>query len=687
MKVSLNWLKNYSDAAKNNMPSLDHLLTQLPMAGFEIDTIESVADDFLLDISITANRGDCLSVRGLSREIACLNHFVFDDWILSTKLHAWQQPTATGFVDIQAKDACTFYAGALIENITNTKPLPNWILDRLEKSGLDSINPIVDICNYVMLATGQPLHAFDAKAIHALQVRMAQAGETIQVLGGQTITLECNTLVIVDQQGVQAIAGIIGGTSSAVNENTTSIFLESAHFIPEAIAGRARQYGLQTEAAQRFERGVDPALPLLALNYATQLILEYLGGTLGVCHITHGNALPKPNVIGLREARIQRILGTPFAPHLIEQILPALGMLLEKMDETHWQVTPPSFRFDVQKEVDLIEELARVNGYDNIPTHTPQVKTLASAWPDDVLSCGTIILVNRGYFEIISYSFISETLQQQCFPDIAAVKLRNPISSELAMMRNSLWPSLLATLQYNVNRKQTRARYFEVARVYHPEWNQALGSVEQNLLLAGLTYGPLYPEQWGIKSVEGDFFDLKANIMAIFTELGIAARIRFVAAQNIMLQTGQCAEILLDDQVIGLAGRLHPRLQQYFELSKAVYLFEINSSKLPQKCIPTYHEMSRFPLVRRDFAFLVPRHEPIDDILSFVKSSVGGPCQEVILFDVYQGKNIPVEQKSIAFGVVLQDMHATLTDEQINHITTELVQGLSQKFSMQLRDS
>lgn len=686
MKVSLSWLKAYSTAAENNMPSLDSLVMQLPMAGFEIDAVEQYANEQVLDISITANRGDCLSVRGISREIACLNHFTFDDWIVQSKPQTWQKSEETDFVQLEAKEACTFYAAASIQNISTTKPLPTWLIDRLQHAGIGSIHPIVDICNYVMLLTGQPLHAFDGKKITALKVRMAHAGETVQVLGGQSITLDPNTLVIADTQGVQAIAGIIGGLSSSVDEQTTDIFLESAHFIPEAIAGRARQYGLQTEAAQRFERGVDTTLPILALNYASQLILEYLGGTIGVLHSKEGNLPPKTEAITLRGQRIQRILGTCFAPHLVEQILPALGMSLEKLDETHWQVVPPSFRFDIRNEIDLIEELARINGYDNIPSKSPKVYAPAPVQKNQALLSSTSTLVNRGYLEIISYSFISETLQQLCFPTQQAVSLQNPLSSELAVMRSSLWPSLLSTLQYNINRKQTRARYFEVGRIYQTEWDPAIGSVKQELILSGLSYGADYPEQWGVKTSVSDFFDLKADLMAVFTTLGIAKKIRFVASQAAMLQTGQSAEILLADQLIGFAGRLHPSLQQHFELLHPVYLFELYLEKLPTKPTPIYQEISRFPVVRRDFAFLAPRTQAIDAVLEAVKAIIGDLCQGVILFDVYQGKNIPAEQKSIAFGVLLQDIHTTLTDERINQISDQLISELSQKFSMQLRE-
>lgn len=685
MKVSLSWLKAYSTAAKNNMPPLDTLLAQLPMAGFEIDAIEQYVEEQVLDISITANRGDCLSVRGISREIACLNHFTFDDWILHIKPQAWQKSAETNFVQLEAKEACTFYAAASIQNIS-IKPLPAWLIDRLQQSGIASIHPIVDICNYVMLLTGQPLHAFDAKKITALQVRMAAAGETIQILGGQTITLDSNTLVIADTQGVQAIAGIIGGLSSAVDEKTTDIFLESAHFLPEVIAGRARQYGLQTEAAQRFERGVDPALPLFALSYASQLILEYVGGTLGTLYSKEGNLPLNIEAITLRGQRIQRILGTSFAPHLVEQILPALGMSLEKLDETRWQIVPPSFRFDIRTEIDLIEELVRIDGYYNIPIKSPQVYAPAPAQENQALLCSTVTLVNRGYLEIISYSFISETLQQLCFSTQQAVSLQNPLSSELAVMRSSLWPSLLSTLQYNVNRKQTRACYFEVGRVYQTDWDPTIGSVQQNLILSGLRYGANCPEQWGIKTALSDFFDLKADLMAVFTALRIAKKIRFVAGQAAMLQTGQAAEILLADQLIGFAGRLHPSLQQHFELPHPVYLFELYLEKLPVKPTPTYQEISRFPMVRRDFAFLAPHTQAVDTILETVKLITGDLCQSVILFDVYQGKNIPSEQKSIAFGVILQDIQTTLTDERVNQISEQLIHQLSQKFSLKLRD-
>ena len=674
MKISFAWLKNNSFLEWPKSLTLEKLCEQLPMAGFEIDGVEAVGDDHVLDIAITANRGDCLSLRGIAREIACLNACMFND-ILNTS----PATTKTDFIKITAPAACSLYAGRLIKNISLQKKLPAEMSDRLTKSGIESINSVVDICNYVMLELGQPLHAFDADKIKNIDVRMARANESIKVLGGQTIALRENTLVIADVNGPQAIAGIIGGFDSAVSDHTKNIFLESAHFIPEAIAGRMRQYGLQTEGAQRFERGVDPALPLITLQYVTDLILQYLGGDAEAIQMTEGHPLQEKRFIHLRPHRIQRILGKPFSGDKIFHILTALGMHI-KTHEDQYEIHAPSFRFDVTQEVDLIEELARIEGYQHIPTvpvrvdyvspndlHTPH-KNFANA------------LIQQGFKEIISYSFISEDLQQLCFPDTKNIRLKNPLSNELAIMRSSLWPSLLQTWQYNMNRQQTRARFFELGTIYENAWNNKLNTTAQHPVLAGLMTGSTLPEQWGEKTRDVDFYDVKA-----VCENLIGLPVAYQPSTHPMLHSGQSADIFYQGKLLGSCGRLHPRLQQALDLTTPVFLFSLLLDQLPSKNKPLFQTISRFPAVRRDFAFLMPRDQIVGDVLDFVRTQVGALCKEVRLFDVYQGKNMPSDQKSIAFSILLQDNDATLSDEKVQSISEILVETLSNQFGLQLR--
>lgn len=694
MKVPLHWLVSYLNG--QDLP-LQNLIRQMPLAGFEIESVEKKADDVILDFAITPNRGDCLSVRGLAREIACLNNLPFEENLISvktgthfkieSKLDSHFRRDDGSYVKISAPAACPLYVARIIQNIPKNIKTPEWIKDRIIKSGLESIHPIVDIANYVMLELGQPIHAFDADKIRSLEVRFAKNKETIEVLGGQRLMLAKNTLVIADDHGVQAVAGVIGGLRASVSDQTVNIFLESAHFSPQVIAGRARQYGLQTEAAQRFERGVDPALPLVALEYVTQLIVQHLGGGAGEISITKGDALPTPKSIELREDRIQRILGCEFFSEEMQRILTALGMKLESSSALYnnFFVTPPTFRFDIATEIDLIEELARIRGYETIPTHMPRIEQLAPE-QNQINHFQKIreTLVQRGYREIISYSFIGERLQQQCFPGEEVVKLKNPLSSEFAIMRTSLWPSLLSTWKYNVNHQQTRARIFEIGRVYFPNYLEKEQHLDQPMMLAGLIAGTVLPEQWSVTSTHVDFFDLKGDVETLLKLLGLS--VDFVHSEHSVLHPGQSADIFHERKMMGSLGRLHPSLQQSFDLGEPVYLFELMLDKILFSSEMRFEEISKFPSVRRDFAFLVTQTQPVGEILEFVKSKLGMVCQEVILFDIYQGKNISSTQKSIAFGVIFQALEVTWSDEKVNAISEDLIHALQKRFGMILRE-
>ncbi|MCD6047798.1 MAG: phenylalanine--tRNA ligase subunit beta [Gammaproteobacteria bacterium] len=687
MKVSLNWLRDYFE--KNYLPvaqafpSAKEIDFFMPRGGFEVESMEQAGNDTLIDFSITPNRGDCMSVRGLVREIACLG---FADAAVplqkATTFAAEKEHLAS--VKIDAPSACPLYTGCFIRKMPQNKKAPAWMIERLEKSSIESIHPVVDICNYVMLEMGQPLHAFDADKVKNLCVRFAQNGEKLTVLGGQTLTLASNTLVIADDHGAQAVAGVIGGLDSGVAPATTNIFLESAHFAPEAIAGRARQYGLHTEAAQRFERGVDPALPLIALDYAAALIIEHLGGEIGEYVISKGSEISAPKAIPLRKSRIERILGYEIPSATVEKILTALEMKVQQLS-ADYQVTPPTFRFDIAKEVDFIEELARVYGYDHLPLHQPRIEQLApTQMAVDQFQKIRATLTSQGFREIISYSFIGENLQAQCMPNDKAVKLKNPLSAELAIMRTSLWPSLLNTAQYNFNRQQARARYFEIGRVYFNEHDAAKACLKQPMMLAGLMAGAAVPEQWSNKASETDFFDLKGEVELLLDSLKLP--ITFEKSERPMLHPGQAAKIISQDKVIGHLGRLHPSLQQDFGFAVPVYLFELALEEIALPVHIKCQEISKFPSVRRDFAFLLNRGQAVGEIINFVKAKLGALCVDVIVFDIYQGKNMPADQKSLAFGVVLQDKQETLADEKVTQLSEGLIQSLQTKFAMVLRD-
>jgi phenylalanyl-tRNA synthetase beta chain len=687
MKVSLNWLKDYFEKnyslAAQAFPSAKEIDFFMPRGGFEVESMEQVGDDTIIDFSITPNRGDCMSVRGLVREVACLGFAEAVMLVQKNTASAMEKENLVS-VRLDTPSACPLYTGCFIREISPNKKAPAWMIERLEKSGIASIHPIVDICNYVMLELGQPLHAFDANKVKNLCVRFAKEGEKVIVLGGQTLTLASNTLVIADDHGVQAVAGVIGGLDSGVVESTTDIFLESAHFAPEIIAGRARQYGLHTEAAQRFERGVDPALPLIALDYAAALIIEHLGGGIGEHAISKGAEIPAPKAISLRKSRIERILGCEIPQATVEKILTALEMKVQQLG-ADYQVTPPTFRFDITQEVDFIEELARVYSYDRLPLHQPRIEQLAPTQiAVDQFQKIRATLTNQGFREVISYSFIGETLQAQCMPNDKAVKLKNPLSAELAIMRTSLWPSLLNTAQYNFNRQQTRARYFETGRVYFDEHDAVKACLKQPMKLAGLMAGAVMPEQWSGKAIETDFFDLKGEVELLFDSLKLS--VTYEKSDHAMLHPGQAAKIISQGKVIGHLGRLHPSLQQAFSFAVPVYLFELSLEELPSPSLIKCQDISKFPSVRRDYAFLLNRSQNVGEIINFVKDQLGTLCVEVIVFDIYQGKNMPADQKSMAFGVVLQDKQETLSDEKVTALSENLVQSLQAKFSMVLRD-
>ena len=715
MKISLQWLKNEKSLIKNfksqdenNILNLEHLTQQLPLAGFEIESCENFEhdQDYVLDLAITANRGDCLNIRGISREIAALNKLSFEDWIqdFATISHPTQNKN---FISNEAPQACSFYSINTISNINPNAPTPNWIGDRLKKLGVALIHPVVDICNYVMFEIGQPLHAFDASLLQgSLSIRYAKKKETCQILGGALVQLQENTLVIADESGVQALAGIIGSQTSAVKETTTQIILESAHFLPAAIRGRARQYGLQTEAAQRFEQGVDPNLPLLALNYASDLITKYLAGKVDSQLSINGNALPQAPHILLRGSRIERILGIRLEGEIIHSILSRLGMEIHQINATEeWKVIPPSFRFDVQLEIDLIEELARIYGYEKIPFSPPIPKLLSSSQKSQTaanIKNITQALINQGYHEIISYSFISESLQNLCQPTTASIRLKNPLSSEFSIMRTSLWPSLLNTWRYNYNTGQkNRARYFEIGKKYFPILDTEKNIPEQLLTISGLLTGNTFPKQWGKNSTPVDFFDLKADILSIFHALGLKKiKIKFIPQKNIsMLKPGESSEIWIANHKVGQAGCLHPEIQKTLELPFPVYLFEIDQIdntffweqfKIADNQI--YKDISYFPLIKRDFSLILERNQAVNEIMEFIQAWLKSKAPqdsfvEVTVTDIYQGKNISPEEKSVTFTASIQNPHFTLNTEQLEKLKAELLlEALQKNFKTSLRE-
>ena len=641
-------------------------------------------DDRIIEVELTPNRGDCLSVSGLARDLAALT-----DTPLTAPDMAAVPPASERRLEvrIEAPAACPRYLCRVVENIDPKAPSPLWLQERLRRAGLRSLGPVVDVTNYVLLELGQPLHAFDLDRIGGgIVVRQARAGEKLRLLNGQEIDADPDLLLICDDTRPLAAAGIMGGAESAVGDATRSVLLESAFFAPRAIAGRARRLGLQTDASHRFERGVDPHLQLPAIERATQLLIELCGGVPGpVVEACSEADLPAAPAIRLRAARVARVLGCELADGDIETILRRLGCSVSAQAPGLWQVTPPSRRFDLVIEEDLIEELARVHGYARLPAVRPAPRGNFPPAGDDRVSRQrlALALVDRGYQEAITYSFVEPKLQALIDPHGRPLGLSNPLSAELAVMRTSLWPGLLQALAYNANRQVARVRLFEIGL----RFVEAGGEVRQDAAVAGLISGPRSPEQWALPATPVDFFDLKADVEALLAITGCADRFSFEPAEHPALHPGQSARLRRDGRAVGWLGRLHPALEAQLGLDEAPLLFEVELAALTAGRVPVYAEVSRFPVVRRDLAVVLPQQVPAADILATARAACAqAPVQELLIFDVYQGPGVPAGCKSVALGITLADTERTLSDADVEPLLARVLHALAEAHQAQLRD-
>lgn len=631
-------------------------------------------DDSLITLKLTPNRGDCLSLSGIAREVAALADAPYTPVECAPVAAVIDASHPVGIV---ADTACPRYCGRVIRGIDAAAVTPAWMVARLERSGLRAIHPVVDVTNYVLLELGQPMHAFDlAKLQGGIQVRMGRAGETLALLNEQTITLTEDALAIADDSGALALAGIMGGAASAVLETSRDIFLEAAYFDPDAIAGRARRYGLSTDSSHRFERGVDPQLPRRAMERASRLILDICGGECGpVIEAGPGVAAPAP--IAFRPARVRRLLGFDLADATIRDILQSLHIGVTGEGEA-WTVAAPSYRFDIKAEVDLIEEIARVHGYDAIPVVAPRGEAImlpaaeGGRAPQDLKK----LMVARGYQEIITYSFISEELDRDFRAAGDALPLLNPIASQLGVMRGSLLGGLIQTLKHNLNHGQDRLRLFEIGRAFLSAEADA-----QPRLAAGLAYGAAHAEQWGEPSRAVDFFDIKADVEALLHPLPAT----FEAAAHPALHPGQCARIRIAGAEAGWIGALHPRLTQSHGLAKAPILFEIDLDGLLTGQAPRYRGVPRLPAVRRDIAVVVDEKQALSAMMDAVHAAMPALVAEFALFDVYQGQGVESGKKSLAFKMLLQHTEKTLTESEIESAVQAIVGILSAQFNASLR--
>ncbi len=636
-------------------------------------------DDTLIEIDLTPNRGDCLSIAGIARELGTLNRCDVREEVHEP----YKQSIKDTFeVSVEAPEACSHYAGRVFRDVDVTAPTPVWMIERLRRSGIRSLGAVVDITNYVMIELGQPMHAFDLDQLDGrINVRYANESEKITLLDGKSLELEQHTLVIADNSRPLALAGIMGGENSGVSEQTRSIFLESAYFAREAIAGKARGYGLHTDSSHRFERGVDPQLQVLAIDRATELILEICGGEVGpVTEVTTKDHPQDRRPIDLRQERISRLLGIQLEEDEIIDILRRLGMEVKSFKD-HWMVKPPSFRFDIEIEADLLEELVRIHGYNNIPRTQPKYHAAMREMPESRQPLTQLrkSLVDRGYFEAITYSFVDPDWQAVLDPANEAVKLANPLSSEMSVMRTTIWPGLLQAVRYNLNRQQNRVRLFETGQVFL----QGEAELKQVDRIAGAVCGLIYDEQWAENSREVDFYDLKADVEAL---LGTGSDIEYRAQAHPALHPGQSAAVYRNGEAIGWLGALHPRVMSELDLGNTVYIFELDLDVVRQSHLPAFRPLSKFPEVRRDLAILINENVSAQSIEDCIRDSTSKILQEVRLFDIYTGKGVDKGLKSVAFGLILQDFSRTLTDQDIDSEIESVVDALKQNFAATLRE-
>ncbi|MDR5902310.1 phenylalanine--tRNA ligase subunit beta [Halomonas icarae] len=638
-------------------------------------------DDCTIEVDLTPNRGDCLSLKGLAREVGVLNRLP----VQGPTCEAVPASHAETFaVRVEDTERCPRYIGRLIKGVDVTAQTPLWMVERLRRGGVRSIDPVVDITNYVMLELGQPLHAFDRDNLHgAVIVRLAREGERLVLLDGQEVSLDASTLVIADERGPLAIAGVMGGEQSGVNEKTRDIFLESAFFSPLAVAGQARDYGLHTDASHRFERGVDPQLAREATERATALLLDIVGGEAGpLVEVASDDHLPAPRRVVLRRARLEQALGKTFAVEEVSEILERLGMEVETTD-AQWRAVVPSWRFDIAIEEDLIEEVARIHGYNRLPVRRPQARL--GLRPDHEARTPLARLrrqmVARGYQEAVTYSFVAPELQKTLLPEAVSPVLANPISADLSVMRASLFPGLIRALQHNLNRQQSRVRLFETGLVFRGE----LDDLAQVPMLGALVCGSREPEGWAAERTPVDFFDLKGDLESLLAMGGDAEAWRFEPAEHPSLHPGQCARLLYRGEEAGWIGTLHPAVRAQLGLKVDALLFEVRLDTLTHGRVPAFMPLSRYPEVRRDLAFLVDEGLPVQALLDTLRAEAGEWLSECRLFDVYQGKGVPEGRKSVALGLTWQHPSRTLNDEEINQLVDAIVNESRQHLGAELR--
>ncbi|MCT8090634.1 phenylalanine--tRNA ligase subunit beta [Acinetobacter sp. C_4_1] len=640
-------------------------------------------DDHVIDISITPNRGDCFSIRGIAREIGVINQLPVTAPEI-TEVAASITDEKKVVVETQG---CPRYLGRVIKNVNTKAPTPEWMERALARSGIRQHSILVDITNYVLIELGQPLHAFDGGKVQgSVHVRQATAAEKLVLLNEQEVELSDDVMVIADDEKALAIAGIMGGLSSSVTDETTEIFLESAFFAPLHIAGRARSFGLHTDASQRYERGVDFELPLIAMHRASQLIAELAGGEFGPITVAEKTELlPKREAIELNQAQVDQLLGYKVESDFIADALTRLGCDVTVKAEGQWSVVPPSHRYDMAIYQDLIEEVARIHGYDNIKISLPVIDVKLAKHQDQFeVAQLRQTLVTLGYQEAISFSFADAKLEKQLNPTVNPLMLANPISSELAAMRSTLLSSLIPCVQYNINRQQNRVRFFELGLRFDYQNAQSIHDLKQIPTLALIAVGAKTAESWHGKAQPMDFFDLKGEVEEILAAGRV--KVEYVRSERSWLHPGQSAEILVDSQSVGYLGRLHPSLEDELDLGMT-WVAELDQKAVLQTYVSNFTELSRFPSVRRDIALLINDKINVSEIQGLIEKTGGELLDSTWLFDVYTGQGVEEGKRSLAFALLWQHPSRTLEDAEIKSGMDNILQVLENTYQATLRAS
>ncbi|HCV3152872.1 TPA: phenylalanine--tRNA ligase subunit beta [Acinetobacter baumannii] len=640
-------------------------------------------DDNVIDISITPNRGDCFSIRGIAREVAVINQLQMNEPEIKSV-----DATITDEKKVVINtDGAPRYLGRVIKNVNVKAATPEWMEQALARSGIRTHSILVDVTNYVLMELGQPMHAFDlAKIEGAVHVRQAQPQEKLQLLNDQEVELQEDVMVIADDQKALAIAGIMGGLASSVTDDTTDIFLESAFFAPLAIAGRARRFGLHTDSSQRYERGVDFELPLIAMNRASQLIQELAGGEFGPITVAEkADLLPKREAIELKQAQVDQLLGYKVAAEFITDALTRLGCEVTIQADGEWSVVPPSHRYDMAIYQDLIEEVARIDGYDNIQISLPSMDVQLAKYQDrfEIAQLRQTV-VTLGYQEAISFSFADAKLEKQLNPQVSPLMLANPISSDLAAMRSTLLSSLIPCVQYNLNRQQSRVRFFELGLRFDYQNANSIQDLKQIPTLALVAVGSREPESWHAKPQPMDFFDFKGEVEEILAAGRV--KVEYVRSERPWLHPRQSAEILVDGQSIGYLGRLHPSLENELDLS-TTWVAELDQAAVLQSYVSNFTELSRFPSVRRDIALLISDNINVRDIQQLIEKTGGELLDSTWLFDVYTGQGVEEGKRSLAFALLWQHPSRTLEDAEIKSGMDNIIQVLENTYQATLRAS